>query len=317
MESPKYERFFVKVAIMTTPRENSIGGVEHFFQVAESLRRVWPQIVCAGVAMPCTTEPVVRARLDEILNSYPWSIFGEMMPRAQGVGAIFQSACELAFRHSDNEWVIHLPIDLDEHSVELIGNLPKLIQSLGTAPVPGVVIGDYVPGLWRNGRPAPHPIKVALEEHVQEQLRHYFPESVLERRGIRRPRSEFFAIGRTLFEMVCADGRWAPFDPMPGVLLYAERKNIGVERCPLGTFFEADAHPTAISVREQVVRTALQIATEYLRWEHHKDLSPCEVVEKSAMWNQMVAAGMDKAFEAVRRIISALPVADETQEEFL
>ena len=275
------------VAVIITPRENSVDNVAFVLERAEGIRRLRQQVVSIGLAMPSVCDPDVREKLRRILSRYPRSLFGEMSPRAQGTGQIFQMAGELAFRDPDVGWVLHLPIDLDSRSQELIANLAQLVDALTQMQSPGIVVGDYS---------AAHPVKQSIEEHVKEQLRHYFPHNVVERLGMGRPRSEFFSMARRLFEEIVTKGLWAPYDPVPGALLFAERNGFGVDKRDLGVFHEADYNPNPESVRWQVMRTAFQIASDYVRYDGFADLQ--QAVK--------IADGLQKAYHAGQRILETV-----------
>lgn len=276
-----------RVAVIITPRENCLDNVACVLEIAEGIRRQRQQVVCIGIAMPSVCEPAVREELQRLLAPYQGSLFGEMSPRAQGTGQVFQMAGEVGFRNPEVDRVLHLPIDLNKRSRKLIANLVKLVDALTQEQPPGIVVGDYIAAHW---------IKKAIEEHVKEQLRHYFPENVVQRKKIDRPRTEVFIVSRELFEAICEKGLWAPYDPIPGVLLFAERKGFGVDKCDLGTFHEADYNPKPESVWWQVIRTAFQIASEYLRYDGAAD--PGQSVK--------IAGGMQKACHAGQGILEAM-----------
>jgi hypothetical protein len=277
-----------KTAIITTPRgrQDNMGCLLH---IAEGLRASFPkEIFCFGVAMPRVMDEWVKNDLQRLLSNtgFARTLYGEMSPRAQGTGQIYQMACELAFRESAVGWVIHLPIDLDASSRELIFKLRDLVEKVKQI-TSGIVVGDFIPE---------HAIKIGIEDHVIEQLRYYFRENVIDRLGIGRPRSEFFCISRDLYDAIVKKNLWATHDPIPGVLLFADANGFGVDKVDLGVFREVDYNPAPESIRWQIWRTALQTAVDYLR------LGGFEDPQKSVK----IAQGMQMASEAETRLLARM-----------
>jgi hypothetical protein len=311
----------VKIAIATTPRANRSEGVkqwkdyvrEHFSaEIAEG------QIAKLVVAMPTRTQSDVGKELGSIIDGTPEEFWAEMEPGLIGAGDTYRGACFFAFGGRESasnipvDYVLHIPIDVDfgnPHPDDVQYSLRKLLDPVNSASseheLPALVIGDYIPMIWDDTHTTSKqsPFKVFIEEHVKEQLRHYFPNNIVDRLGINRPRTEFFLISKKLFEVVDGERRFSPYDPMPQVLIFADRKNFWIEKVDLGKFYETSPKFSSVSIREQVFRTTAQISTEWLRWEHSTSLKSHEVRLLSGMWMGIVLEGMSLAFEALERML--------------
>jgi hypothetical protein len=301
------------IAITTTPRANRTDNIkewitwvnEHFAGFHEHC-----EIKLIAV-MPRRPSEEVARKLDGLLPG-GGRYWGTMEPGAIGAGDTFRGACFFAFADNVNvDYALHVPIDVDfgnPHEGDVQDNVKALLQTVVEsrgARRPDLVLGDYVPMIWdENTKTANEsPFKVLLEEHVKEQLRHYFGDNIVDRLDIARPRSEFFLIGRMLFEQVSAERRFWPWDPMPQLLIYADRKGFHIERVWLGRFYEKDPKFTSASIRDQVWRTASQISWEWLRWGHRLELKSHEVHPLLPIWHKAIEEGMAQAFKALERML--------------
>jgi len=311
----------VRIAVATTPRENKSEGIKQWRDYVRdhfSTEIAKGQIAKLVVAMPTRTKSDVAEELDSIIEGTPKEFWAEMEPGLIGAGDTYRGACFFAFEGRKSitnipvGYALHVPIDVDFgnlHPDDVQYNLRKLLDPVNSASseheLPALVIGDYIPMIWDDTHKTSKqsPFKVLIEEHVKEQLRHYFPNNVVERLGINRPRTEFFLISKKLFEAVASERRFSPYDPIPQVLIFADRRDFRIEKVELGKFYEKPPPSSSVRIREQVFRTAAQISMEWLRWEHDASLKSHEVRLLSGMWMDTVVEGMNLAFKALEQIL--------------
>jgi hypothetical protein len=266
--------------------------------------------------MPTRPDKGVSEALNELLPGGD-KYWARMEPGAIGAGDTFRGACFFAFADDvKTHYALHVPIDVDfckpHEDDDVQDNIKTLLDpvvNLHDGRRPDLVIGDYIPMIWDEATETAKQnlFKALIEEHVKEQLRHYFAGNIVDRLGIARPRSEFFLIGRELFERVSAERRFWPWDPIPQILICADRKGFCVKRVYLGKFYTSPISDST-TIRDQVWRTTFQISSEWLRWEHKKELKPNDVRALSHIWQEKVSAGMDLAFKALDRMLGDLPV---------
>jgi hypothetical protein len=302
------------IAVTTTPRANKIDNIKEWLDWANGHFTGLPErcdISKLIAVMPTRSNEEVSKELNKLLpggNRY-WA---GMEPGAIGAGDTFRGACFFAFADDVSvAYALHVPIDVDfsnPHEDDVQNNVKKLLHPVVDSldeRRPDLVIGDYVPMIWdeATGTAKESPFKALLEEHVREQLRHYFAGNIVDRLGILRPRSEFFLISRKLFEQVSVERRFWPWDPIPQILIYADRNGFRVERVWLGKFYEKKPKFDSTSIRDQVWRTAFQISSEWLRWEHKRELQPHEIRVLSHIWQATISEGMALAFKALERML--------------
>lgn len=257
------------------------------------------------------TEKVAR-KLDKLLPGGE-KCWNAMVPGFIGAGDTFRGACFFAFADDDSvEYALHVPIDVDfgqPRDNDVQNNVKELVGPILEASDkkhPDLIIGDYYPMIYDrdNGTSIQSPFKAQLEEHVREQLDYYFPDNIVKRLGIMRPRSEFFMISRKLFEQVTDERRFWPWDPMPEILIYAQKKGLMVEKIDIGNFYEMTPKFASVSIRDQVWRTAFQISSEWLRWEHGTRLKPEDVCGRLFKWKEKIFGGTDLAFKALEKMLN-------------
>lgn len=310
----------IDIAIGTTPRTNSYERVWDWKQY------VLTQIPLSGrhyrvikrvVAMPMRPSREIAANLDAILAGTDAEFWASMEPGLTGAGDTFRGACFFAFKGRPSgsnipvDYLLHMPIDVDygnPHLKDVQENLVHMFTPLNTShdePLPDLVIGDYEPMIWNpeTGDWERNPVKNGIEKHVRQQLNYYFPDNVVEKLSIQRPRSEFFMISKDLFNAVVAERRFAPWDPLPQILIFAEKKRIKVACVKLGNFYETRPAYKSASIRDQVFRTAIQISTEWLCWEHDAKMSSDQVAKQSVVWNKKTSGGIQRAFNALERLL--------------
>jgi hypothetical protein len=315
------------VALATTPRNESTEQVESmrkFLAFARRQRQQYPRIGPIVIVMP--SEP--SRPLHSGLGLQPGDVLAGCTPWAQGVGPLFHGVVEVAFRDDRVSWAVHLPFDLDwddTHDNDVQHNVSRLLDPL-TQNGARFVVGDYDPKLWKDGAPASHPIKVAIERFVEKLIQHYFPVLAAEFKiKLKRWRSEFFGCDRLLCDELSANRKWLPFDPIPGVLLHCHRKGYKIEAPDLGKFYELPAKrrsagegpnpsgdelfPITSSIRDQVFRVAAQMESLYLRDQHEQNrgLSKMDLQQLAqGEWRKKVEAGTGMAFDAFPAILNLL-----------
>jgi hypothetical protein len=309
----------IKIAIATTPRANTLKGIQEWknyvcdhFSDDITAKKVGKLVV----AMPTRTEPNIAKALDDILDDHRVSCFwAEMEPGLLGTGDTYRAACFFGFKgcqSGDNifaDYVLHMPIDVDFgnlHHGDVQENLNKMLDPIYKnkhQDLPHLVVGDYKPMIWEQGDAKTNPIKAEIEKHVLIQLHHFFPGNPAEKFKINRPRSEFFVISRQLFEKTTHNGRFSHQDPIPQLMVYAERNHYSIQKVDLGKFYETQPKFSAISVREQVFRTAHQISMEWLQWEHSSSMSKDTLKLASKRWQNKIDRGMKLAFKAFEQIL--------------
>lgn len=312
----------VDIAIGITPRENSYERIWAWKQYVLSripLITANYRIIKRVVAMPTRPSREIEANLDAILAGTDAEFWASMEPGLTGAGDTFRAACFFAFegRPGGNnipvDYVLHVPADVDYGNPrcnDVQENLPKMFEYFGKKQSPDLLIGNYTPMIWENETPKPHPIKDGIEKHVREQLKHYFSDDSKIRKTlcINRPRSEFFMIHKDLFNEVVKERRFSPLDPLPQILIFAEKKGKNIEIVPLGTFYEElpESNPSRAleTIQNQVLRTADQISAEWLRWAR-EGLSDDQVVESVPNWKEKTSKGREDAFKAIKELLTS------------
>jgi hypothetical protein len=297
--------------IVTTPRANGVDNLAEWLDWGR--RSLAPH--CEGcavgflAAVPAPPSEEVAVKLNRLLPGGD-ACWVAMAPGHLGPGDTFRAACAFAFDRGA-DYVLHVPIDVSfgvERAKDALRNVHRLLGPVLAAEAGNpadLVVGDYAPRIHDEGSNDSIPAfcKHEIEQHVLEQLGHYFPGSVVERLGIRRPRTELFVVGRRLFEAAHREGRFWPWDPIPQLLIYAERKDFRVENVDIGVLNVDDPSDPA-RVQGQVWRTAMQISSEWLRWERELDPGAAAIAQKAVRWEQHVAEGNRLAFGQLTRILT-------------
>ncbi|MGK7925188.1 MAG: hypothetical protein AB4290_08065 [Spirulina sp.] len=285
----------VNIAIAITPRSNeeSIAKLQDWLNYIRNglelniLQHFGENItiVKCVVCIPKRPKISAKTRLDDIIGRTPQQYWCVMEPGFIGSGDTMRGACFFAFQGCQSlenipvDYVLHLPIDVDfgnPHPNDIQNKLWKLLEPVNSASraddLPDLVIGDYNPMLWHNDNQTSESylVKVLIEEHVKEQLHHYFPDKVVDRLSIKRLRSEFFLINKKLFGKVKATWKRFPFDPMPIVLHFADSKGFKIKKVNLGNFYEQESGEK--NIRDQILRTASQISNYWLQLNSTRSL---------------------------------------------
>ncbi len=242
----------IKVAIVTTPRANKLNGIREWkeFTKGHFAKEISKgQIAKLVVAMPSRIDDTLKRELNRIIDNNPNEYWVEMKPGLLGAGDIFRRACFYTFEGSKSienipvNYVLHVPIDVNfnnPHPDDIQNNLRDILDPLlvpsSFNKLPDLVIGDYVPTIWDEASKTSYEnyFKTAIEDHVIEQLNHYFRNNVIERLDIKRPRSEFFVIGKELYNVVIEQHRFSRYDPIPQILIFADRNGFGIEKVEKG-----------------------------------------------------------------------------------
>jgi len=310
----------LNIIVATTPRVNSLQNIPEWLQWA---RQHFQPLVdrCHFrflAAMPSRPSLDIVDELNRLLPGGDAS-WAAMTPGFLGAEDTFRAACAFAFEQEAVDYVLHVPIDVAfgvPHANDVQDNERRMLDPIlewDNDGGPGIVVGDYTPMIWDAISSASRPatFKHQIEAHVLQQLRHYFPGCITEKLSITRPRSEFFVLSRKLFQAVSDDRRFWPWDPIPQILIYAERKGCGVRRVDIGHFYVEDRFSPA-QIRDQVWRTAMQISAEWLRWEHDPALTTGQLRQLTPVWEERVAKGNRMAFENLRGLLKSRSDASET-----
>lgn len=172
-----------------------------------------------------------------------------------------------AFGHMDAHCVVYLDLMLPlwDHvrrarAIDALGDL--VILSLKN----DYVIGDYVPVLPSDALPSDDrkedvDLKIAIEERVKQMLSNRFPVlldgwPLFEQ--LKRPRSEFHAVGRRLYEAL-QDLAPVPYDYGLQMLVVAKAERLNVCRAEIGPVPEF-GHYTQAKMAWQLRRVDFQLA---------------------------------------------------------
>ena len=238
----------------------------------------------------------------------------EIQHQFKGAGDTWREACAFSFEACDCgqtnievDYVLHTPIDVDygnpQSTNDVQNNIWKILEAVKrdekSDKYPDLVIGDYQTPDNANGR-----IKRKIEEAVIEQLKHYITdptEHIAIRKGITRPRSEFFLISKDLFKHVKNIWKQYPCDPMPIILDVADRDGYVIKvikKVDLGTFYQKGSKYTTKNISDQISRTAYQISQYWLSsngQDQNPNLTPAD--------EDRVLKGMGIAYKHLREIL--------------